>query len=88
MDERTVTSLGLKLGQLVRVKDPDETKRRRDQSPTFVVGMIDTIGKTFSISHIVNDVIVTLKNGYNYHVEWVDVELSDYNAFMEILNVL
>ena len=88
MNERTVTSLGLKLHQLVRVRNPDETKRMRDQPPTFVPGMENTIGKTLSINHIVNSVIVTLENGYNYHVEWVDVGCNDYRVFIEALNVL
>ena len=88
MNERTVTSLGLKLDQLVRVRNPDETKRRRDQPPTFVPGMENTIGKTLSINHIVNNVIVTLENGYNYHVDWLDIELDNYRVFIEALNVL
>ena len=50
--------------------------------------MENTIGKTLSINHIVNNVIVTLENGYNYHVEWVDLGCNDYRIFIEALNVL
>ena len=85
---KTVKSLGLQLQQLVRVRNPDETERSRNRNPTFLRGMDKTIGKTLSIIHIVDSEIVTLENGYNYHVDWLDVELDNYRVFIEALNVL
>ena len=87
-NERTVESLKLKLGQLVRVRNPDETNRKRTQAPTFIPIMEQTIGKTLSIKGIINDKIVVLENKYHYHVEWLDVEYGRYGAIMEVLNVL